>query len=72
MRIKKQKTQKRCVIKRNKLISKNLKTERHNVFTEKNNKIALSSKNVMSCFSQTYVYGTIKHLLCKKEVSKCM
>ena len=45
MRIKKQKTQKRCVIKRNKLISKNLKTERHNVFTEKNNKIALSSKN---------------------------
>ena len=47
------------------------KSERHNVFTEKINKIALSSnddKRIQSIDSiETYAYGTTKDLSIKKK-----
>ena len=60
-----------------KLISKarkKIKKERHNVFIEEINKIALSSndeKRMQSIDSiETYAYGTSKDLICKKEKTK--
>ena len=54
---------------------KRLKNERHNVFTEKINKIALSSndnKRMQSPDSiDTYAYGTSKDLVSEKEEIKC-
>ena len=50
-----------------------LKSENHNVFTEKINKIALSSNNkrIQAIDSiETYAYGTNKDLIKKKEKEK--
>ena len=51
------------------------KSERHNVFTEEINKIALSSnddKRIQSIDSiKTCAYGTSKDLVSEKEVIKC-
>ena len=51
------------------------KSERRNVFTEKNNKIALSSdddKRMQSIdLLKSYAYGTIKDLVSAKEEIKC-
>ena len=51
------------------------KIERHNVFTEEINKIALSSnddKRMQSFDSiETYAYGTSKDLVSEKEDIKC-
>ena len=51
------------------------KCERHNLFTEEINKIALSSNDVKRMqwfFSiETYVYGTNKGLVTQKEEAKC-
>ena len=51
------------------------KSERHNVFTEKNNKIASSSnddKRMQSIGSiETYAYGRSKYLVSEKEDIKC-
>ena len=65
-------------IKINKLILKTqqrFKSERHNVFTEKNKKIALifnDDKKIQSIDAiETYAYRSNKDLLCKKEESKC-
>ena len=65
-------------IKNNKLILKTqqrFKSERHNVFTEEINKIALSSnddKRMQSIDSvETYAHGMNKNLVCKKEEIKC-
>ena len=65
-------------IRNNKLILKTqqkFKTEIHNVFTEKINKIALSSnddKRRQSIDSiETYGYGTSKDLVSEKEEIKC-
>ena len=65
-------------IRNNKLILKaqqRLKRERHNVFTEEINKIALSSnddKRMQSIDSiETYGYGTSKDLVSKKEEIEC-
>ena len=59
-------------IKNNKLI---LKTREDNVFTEEVNKIALNvndDKRIQSIDSvETYVYGTCKNWICKKEKTKC-
>ena len=70
-------------IKNNKVIIKNwliltaqqrFKSERHNLFTEAINKIALSSsydKRMQSIDSiETYAYGTSKDLIRKKEKIK--
>ena len=64
-------------IKSNKLILKTqqrFKSERHNVFTEEINKIALSSNDDTRMRSidstETYAYGTSKDLICKKEKTK--
>ena len=50
------------------------KSERHNVFTEEINKIALSSnddKRMQSIYSiETYTYGTSKDLVSGKEEIK--
>ena len=50
------------------------KCERHSVFIEKTNKIALSSnddKRMLPIDSKkAYAYGTSKDLLCKKEKIK--
>ena len=61
----------------NKLILKTqqrFKSERHNVFTEEINKIALSSNDDTRMRSidstETYAYGTSKDLICKKEKTK--
>ena len=65
------------LVKNNKLILKaqqRFKSERHNVFTEEINKIALSSnddKRMQSIDSiETYSYRTNKYLVCKKEEIK--
>ena len=65
-------------IKDNKLILKTqerFKSERHIVFTEEINKIALSlnyDKRIQSNDSiETYLYGTSKELLIEKEEIKC-
>ena len=62
---------------KNKLILKTqqrFKSERHNVFTEEINKIALSSnddKRIQSINSiETYACGKTKDLICKKEKIK--
>ena len=51
------------------------RSEKHNVFTEEIDKIALSSiddKRIKSIDSiETCVYGTSKDLVCKKEEIKC-
>ena len=51
------------------------KIERHNVFTEEINKIALSSNNdkrMQSIYSiEIYAYETSKDLVSKKEEIKC-
>ena len=53
---------------------KTFKSERHNIFTEEINKIALSSnydKRMQSIDSiETYAYGMSKDLICKKEEIK--
>ena len=50
---------------------KRFQSGKHNVFTEKINKIALSSsddKRMQSIDSiETYAYGTSKDLICKEE-----
>ena len=55
-------------------INKDLKSERHNVFTEEIKKIALSSnvdKRIQSLvLPETYAPGMSKDLLCKKEKTK--
>ena len=60
--------------KSNKLTLKTIRSERHNVFTEEINKIALSSnddKRMQSIDSiETYAYGTSKDLIRKKEKIK--
>ena len=52
-----------------------LRSEKHNVFSEEINKIALSSnddKRIQLIDSiETYAYGASKHLVCKKEEIKC-
>ena len=65
-------------IKNNKLILKpqqRFRREKHNVFTEEINKIALSSNDykVIQLIDsiKTYAYGTGKDLICKKEEIKC-
>ena len=65
------------IVRNNKLIRKTqqrFKSERHNVFTEEINKIALSSfdgKRMRSFDSrQTYAYGTSEDLICKIEKIK--
>ena len=63
-------------IKNNKSILKiQQKFERHNVFTEEINKIALSSnddKRMQSIDSiETYAYATSKNLISDKEEIKC-
>ena len=65
-------------IKTNKLILKaeqRFRSEKHNVFTEEINKIALSSnddKRIQWINSiETYAHGTSKDLVCKKEEIKC-
>ena len=56
-------------------IQQRFKSERHNVFTEEVNKVALSSnddKRMQSIGSiETYVYGTNKDLVSEKEEIKC-
>ena len=51
------------------------KSERHNFFTEEINKIALISKDDVRMQSiitkETYTYGMIKNLVCKKEEIRC-
>ena len=50
------------------------RSEKHNLFTKKVNKIALSaSDNIIHWIDQigTYVYATSKDLVCKKEEIKC-
>ena len=66
------------IIKYNKLILKTrqrFKSERHNVFTEEINKIALSSnydKRMQSIDStESYTYRMNKDLVWKKEKIKC-
>ena len=61
----------------NKLILKTqqrFKSERHNIFTEEINKIALSSNDDERMRSvdsiETYEYGTRKDLISKKEKNK--
>ena len=65
-------------VKNNKIILKTqqrFKSERHNVFTEEINKIALSSnddKRMQSIDSiEIYAYGTSKDLVSEKEEIKC-
>ena len=65
-------------IKDNKLILKTqqrFKSERHNVFTEEINKIALSSNDDKRMQSidliETYICGTSKDLVSEKEEIKC-
>ena len=61
--------------KSNKLILKTIRSERHNVFTEEINKIALSSngdKRMKSIDSiERYAYGTSKDLVSEKEANRC-
>ena len=56
-------------------IQQRFKSERHNVFIEEINKIALSSnddKRMQSIDSiETYAYGTSKDLASEREVIKC-
>ena len=66
------------LINSNKLIlqkQQRFKSERHNVFTEEINKIALSSnddKRMQSIDSiETYAYGMSKDLVSEKEMIKC-
>ena len=51
------------------------KSERHNFFTEEINKIALIAKDDVRMQSiitkETYTYGMIKNLVCKKEEIRC-
>ena len=51
------------------------RSEKLNVFTEEVNKIALIAKDDKRMQSidstETYAYGTRKHLVCKKENIKC-
>ena len=68
----------KAFIKNNKSILKvkqRFKSERHNVFTEEINKIALNSnddKRMQSIDSiDTYAYGTSKDLVSNKEEIKC-
>ena len=65
-------------IKNNKLLLKSqqrFRSQKHNVFTEEVNKIALSAnddKKIQSTDSlEKYVYGRSKDLICKKEETKC-
>ena len=62
----------------NKLILKTqqrFKSERHNVFTEEINKVALSSNDdkIMQSIDliETYAYGMSKDLVSEKEKTKC-
>ena len=64
-------------IKKNKTILKTqqrFKSERHNIFTEEINKIALSpndDKRMQSIYSiEAHAHGTSKDLICKKEEIK--
>ena len=65
-------------IKNKKLILKtqqSFKSERHNIFTEEINKMALclnSDKRIQSIdLIETYAYGTSKDLVIQKEEIKC-
>ena len=65
-------------MKNNKLVLKpqqRFKSERHNIFSEEINKIALSSnddKRIQSIdLIETYAYGTKKVLVSDKEEIKC-
>ena len=65
-------------IRNNKVILKTqqrFRSEKHNVFTEEINKIALSSnddKRMQSIDSiETYAYGMNKDLVCKEKEIKC-
>ena len=65
-------------MKNNKIIlktPKRFRSEKHNVFTEEINEIALSSnddKRIKSIDSiETYAYRTSEDLVCKKEEIKC-
>ena len=65
-------------IRNNQLVLKTqerFKSERHNVFTEESNKIALSSNDEERMQSidliETYAYGTNKDLISEKEEIKC-
>ena len=65
-------------IKTNKLILKaeqRFRSEKHNVFTEEINKIALSSNDDKRMQSidliETYAYGMGKYLVSEKEEIKC-
>ena len=66
------------LIKINKLILKpqqRFRSNKHNVFTEEVNKIALSANNdkrIQSANSiETYLYGTTENLVRIKEMIKC-
>ena len=56
-------------------IQQRFNSERHSVFTEENNKIALNlndDKRIQSNDSiETYAYGASKDLVSKKEEIKC-
>ena len=56
-------------------IQQRFKSERHNVFTEEINKIALSSNDnerIQSIDSiETYAYGASKDIISDKEEIKC-
>ena len=58
-----------------KKIKRICKSEKHNVFTEAINKIALTSNDETRMQSmnsiETYAYGAIKNVICKKEKLKC-
>ena len=60
---------------RNLKTQQRFKSERHNVFTEEINKIALNSKDVKRTQSidsiETYAYRTSKDLVSEKEEIKC-
>ena len=65
-------------MKNNKLISKTeqeFRSEKHNIFSQEINNIALRSnddKRIKSIDSVgTYAYETSKDLICKKEKNKC-
>ena len=58
------------------VIEGSFRRKKHNVFTEEVSKIALRANNderIQSIDSiDTYVYGTNKNLVCKKEEIKCI
>ena len=51
------------------------RSDKHNIFNEEAKKIGLNDNDnkIMKSINsiETYTYGTSKHVLCKKEGSKC-